>query len=71
MLESGNSSRPAWRWLPAGASTWFSVTFRVLIGCATPLPVQFRVRHDLAGRAGSIFLAGFNDLSQVPYVGCR
>jgi hypothetical protein len=57
--------------VPAGASTWFSVTFRVLVGCPGPLPVQFRLRYDQDGRPGSIFLGGFSDLSQVPYGGCR
>lgn len=57
--------------LPADASIWFSVTLRVLVGCPTPLPVQFRLRYDMAGRPGSTFLGGFSDLSQVPYVGCR
>lgn len=57
--------------LPAGASTWFTVTFRVLVGCPGPYPVQFRLRYDLGGRPGSVFLAGFSDLGQVPYSGCR
>jgi hypothetical protein len=57
--------------LPVGASTWFTVTFRVLVGCPLPLPVQFRVRYDLGGRPGSSFLPGFSDLGQVPYAGCR
>ena len=57
--------------LPAGASTWFTVTFRVLVGCPVPLPVQFRLRYDLGGRPGSTFLGGFSDLSHVPYTGCR
>jgi len=57
--------------LPAGAGTWFTVTFRVLVGCPQALPVQFRLRYDLDGRPGSSFLAGFSDLGQVPYDGCR
>jgi hypothetical protein len=57
--------------LPAGASTWFTVTLRVLVGCPQALPVQFRLRYDLGGRPGSSFLAGFSDLGQVPYAGCR
>jgi hypothetical protein len=56
--------------LPAGASTWFTVTLRVLVGCPGALPVQFRLRYDLDGRPGSSFVGGFNDLSQVPYTGC-
>ena len=57
--------------LRAGASTWFTVTLRVLVGCPGALPVQFRLRYDLDGRPGSSFLGGFSDLSQVPYDGCR
>ena len=57
--------------LPAGASTWFTVTLRVLVGCPGALPVQFRLRYDLDGRPGSSFVGGFSDLSQVPYDGCR
>ena len=57
--------------LPVGASTWFTVTLRVLVGCPGALPVQFRLRYDLDGRPGSSFVGGFNDLSQVPYDGCR
>jgi hypothetical protein len=57
--------------LPAGGSTWFTVTFRVLVGCPQALPVQFRLRYDLDGRPGSIFLGGFSDLGQVPYDSCR
>jgi hypothetical protein len=56
--------------VPAGASTWFTVTFRVLVGCPQALPVQFRLRYDLDGRPGSSFVGGFSDLGQVPYAGC-
>lgn len=57
--------------LPAGASTWFTVTLRVLGGCPGALPVQFRLRYDLDGRPGSSLVGGFSDLGQVPYTGCR
>jgi hypothetical protein len=56
--------------LPAGASAWFTVTFRVLIRCPGPLPVQFVVHYVQRGRPASVRLPGFDDLGQVPYSGC-
>jgi hypothetical protein len=56
--------------LTPGASTWFSVTFDVLVRCPGPLPVQFTVDYVLAGRTGATSLPGFPDLGQVPYTGC-
>jgi hypothetical protein len=56
--------------LPAGASTWFTVTFKVLIRCPGPLPVQFVVDYVQGGRPASVRLPGFDDLGQVPYSGC-
>jgi hypothetical protein len=56
--------------LPVGASTWFTVTFRVLVPCPGPLPVEFSVRYVQRGRAASVRLPGFSDLGQVPYRGC-
>ena len=57
--------------LPAGASTWFTVTFRVLVRCPGPLPVQFRLDYDQQGRPATTALPGFDDLGQVPYTGCE
>jgi hypothetical protein len=57
--------------LPAGASTWFTVTFRVIMRCPEPLPVQFTVDYDQHGRAASVHLPGFSDLGQVPYRTCQ
>jgi hypothetical protein len=57
--------------LPAGGSTWFTVTFRVLVKCPGPLPVQFRLDYLNAGRTAVAALPGFDDLGQVPYAGCH
>jgi hypothetical protein len=57
--------------LGRGASSWFSVTFQVLIRCPHPLPVQFTVGYEQQGRPAAIRLPGFPDLGQVPYSGCR
>jgi hypothetical protein len=57
--------------LPPGASNWFTVTFRVLMKCPQPLPVQFRLGYEQNGHPATEWLPGFNDLSQVPYTGCQ
>jgi hypothetical protein len=56
--------------LTPGASTWFSVTFEVLVRCPGPLPVQFTIDYLLNGRPAASSLPGFPDLGQVPYAGC-
>lgn len=56
--------------LPAGASTWFTVTFTVLENCPLQYPVQFTIDYDQTGRAGTVNLPGFADLSHVPYLTC-
>ena len=56
--------------LPAGASTWFTVTFQVLGRCPAALPVQFTLDYDQSGRAATIRLPGFADLGHVPYASC-
>ena len=57
--------------LGRGASSWFTVTFQVLVRCPKPLPVQFTLDYDQQGRPAAIRLPGFPDLGQVPYSGCR
>ena len=57
--------------LRRGASSWFTVTFQVLVRCPQPLPVQFTIDYDQAGRPAAIRLPGFPDLGQIPYSGCR
>lgn len=56
--------------LPPGASAWFTVTFKVLVKCPSPLPVQFTVSYDQNGRPSSASLPGFPDLGPVPYADC-
>ena len=56
--------------LGPGNSTWFSLTFQVLVKCPGPLPVQFSVDYTTAGESAAVNLPGFPDLSQVPYTGC-
>jgi hypothetical protein len=56
--------------LGPGASAWFTVTFRVLVSCPQPLPVQFTIDYDQDGRPAAMPLPGFPDLGQVPYSGC-
>jgi hypothetical protein len=57
--------------LGPGASSWFTVTFQVLVRCPQPLPVLFTLDYDQQGRPAVIRLPGFPDLAQVPYSGCR
>jgi hypothetical protein len=60
---AGNSLAP-------GATTWFTVTFKVLMTCPAPLPVQFTVHYAVQGLATAVSLPGFPDLGHVPYSGC-
>jgi hypothetical protein len=60
---AGNSLAP-------GASTWFTVTFKVLMTCPGPLPVQFTVHYAVQGLATAASLPGFPDLGHVSYSGC-
>jgi hypothetical protein len=57
--------------LGRGASSWFTVSFQVLVRCPQSLPVQFTLDYDQQGRPAVIRLPGFPDLGQVPYSGCR
>lgn len=84
VLPIGGLRAISQRWAPCGAigvpqdpdplgpgeSTWFSVTLKVLAGCPGPFPVQFAVDYTWAGRAATVRLPGFSDLTQVPYSGC-
>jgi hypothetical protein len=56
--------------VPAGGSAWFTVTFKVLVECPGPLPVQFTLDYDQLGRQATIHLPGFADLGHVPYASC-
>ncbi len=44
--------------LGRGASSWFTVTFQVLVRCPQPLPVQFTLDYDQQGQAGGHPFAG-------------
>jgi hypothetical protein len=56
--------------LPAAATTWFTVTFQVLVKCPQPLPVQFALGYTQNGRPATVHLPGFDDLGQITYAGC-
>ncbi len=68
--ELATSSDEADRYLPPGASTWFTVTVTVRARCPGPLPVQFMVGYDQNGKLEAVQLPGFADLGQVPYGNC-
>jgi hypothetical protein len=65
-VEAGSSTV-----LPPYGTAWLSATFRVLVACPGPLPVQFNVGYQENGRTGTAQLPGFPDLSQVAYTGCK
>jgi hypothetical protein len=52
------------------ATTWLTVTVRVLVPCPAPFPVQFSVGYLDQGRSVTASLPGFSDLGSVPYTGC-
>ncbi|HEX3898942.1 MAG TPA: hypothetical protein VHW74_07200 [Mycobacteriales bacterium] len=56
--------------VPAGGATWVNVTVQVLVRCPAPDPVQFVIHYGQGERTGVADLAGFVDLSNVPYSGC-
>ena len=57
--------------LPPFSTAWLSVTFRVLVACPGPLPVQFSASYQENGRTYTVQLPGFPDLGQVAYTGCK
>jgi hypothetical protein len=52
------------------STSWFSVTFRVLVKCPRPYPVMFTVEYDFGGHTTAVQLPGFVDLGEVSYTGC-
>jgi hypothetical protein len=56
--------------LPAGATTWLTITFDVLVPCPAPIPVLFTVHYTQSSRSGTTDLPGFSDLGDVPYTKC-
>jgi hypothetical protein len=71
VVEVGSATPGDAAVLPPNGTAWLSVTFRVLVACPSSLPVQFRVSYRQSGRADTAQLAGFPDLGQVSYTGCR
>ena len=69
--EVGAVSAAAASVLPPDGTAWLSVTFRVLVACPGPLPVQFSVSYRENGRTDTARLPGFPDLGQVTYSGCK
>ncbi len=57
--------------LPAGGTTWLTITFDVLVACPAPLPVQFIVHYTQPSRSGTAELPGFPDLGDVPYTSTK
>jgi hypothetical protein len=56
--------------LPPGGTGWFTMSFRVLVRCPAPYPVQFRLFFEQHERTERVILPGFNDLVGVRYSGC-
>jgi hypothetical protein len=57
--------------LPPNGTAWLSATFQVQVPCPRALSLQFSVGYHQNGRAGTAQLAGFLDLGQVAYTGCK
>ena len=71
VVEVGSATPGDAAVLPPNGTAWLSVTFRVLVPCPRSLPVQFRVGYQENGRADTAQLAGFPDLGEVSYTGCK
>ena len=71
VVEVGSTTPGGAAVLPPNGTAWLSATFRVLVACPNPLPVQFSVSYRENGRTAAAQLAGFPDLGQVPYTGCK
>ena len=71
VVEVGSTTPGGAAVLPPNGTAWLSVTFRVLVACPSPLPVQFSVGYQQSGRTHTAQLAGFPNLAQVAYTGCK
>jgi hypothetical protein len=71
VVEVGSATPGGAAVLPPNGTAWLSATFRVLVACPSPLPVQFSVSYQKNGRTGTAQLTGFPDLGQVTYTGCK
>jgi hypothetical protein len=56
--------------LPPGATTWLTVTVRVLVRCPAAYPVLLKVAYTGGDGSATELLSGFNDLGDVGYSGC-
>ena len=70
-VEAGSATPGGAAVLPPDGTAWLSATFRVPVACPSPLPVQFNVSYEENGRTDTAQLAGFPDLEQVTYTGCK
>jgi hypothetical protein len=71
VVEVGSATPGGAAVLPPNGTAWLSATFRVLVACPSPLPVQFSVSYKENGRTDTAQLAGFPDLGQITYAGCK
>ena len=71
VVEAGSATPAGAAALPPNGTAWLSATFRVLVACPSPLPVKFSVSYQENGRMDTAQLAGFPDLTQVAYSGCK
>jgi len=71
VVEVGSATPAGAAVLPPNGTAWLSATFRVLVACPSQLPVQFSVSYQENGRTHTAQLAGFPDLRQVAYTGCK
>ena len=71
VVEVGSATPGSAAVLPPNGTAWLSVTFRVLVGCPSPLPVLFSVSYQENRRTDAAELAGFPNLAQVAYTGCK
>ena len=71
VIEAGSATAGGAAVLPPNGTAWLSATFRVLVACPSRLPVQFSVSYQKNGRTEMAQLAGFPDLEQVTYTGCK
>jgi hypothetical protein len=70
-VEMGSATPGGAAVLPPDGTAWLSVTFRVLVACPSPLPVQFSASYQQNGRTHTAQLPGFADLGYITYTGCK
>ena len=60
-----------WLMLQPGESVWLTATVKPLVACPTRAPLQFNVTYTVNSQTSTPTLAGFSDLSTVPFAGCK